>query len=282
MCLALSGISHELSGLLSGGASKERDLAAMKLLGRVGVVTGAGRGLGRSVALELAREGCDVVAADLDSESAARTAAEVAGLGRRCLPVRVDVSQRGEVEAMVQATLAEMGRLDILVNNAGIKRDGLVLKMSEEDWDRVLDVNLKGVFLCTRAAAGVMREQRFGRVINISSKGVRGGNIGQANYMAAKAGILGFTLCVALEFAMYSARDGADLTCNSVLPGLMETPMSHSASEAVLKRLRAQIPLGRMGKPEEVARAVAFLAAPEASYITGAALGVDGGLFMTL
>jgi 3-oxoacyl-[acyl-carrier protein] reductase len=245
-----------------------------RLEGRVAVVTGGARGIGRAIAERLAADGAAIVAVDLNREALDGFAAELAGRGGRALALTANVADAAEVDALAAGTLEAFGRVDILVNNAGITRDGLLMRMSEQDWDAVLGVNLKSAFLCTKAFTRPMMKQRWGRVVNISSVIGLIGNAGQANYAASKAGILGLTKAVAKELA------SRHITVNAVAPGFIETAMTQALDEKVRAALQAQIPLGRLGSPADVAHAVAFLCSEEAGYITGQALTVDGGMVM--
>jgi 3-oxoacyl-[acyl-carrier protein] reductase len=247
----------------------------MELSGQVALVTGGSRGLGRATALELARGGADVVINYVRNvEAAEAVSREVESLGRRALLVQGDVGRTEDVEAMFERTLAEYGRLDILVNNAGVTRDTLLLRMKEEDWDLVLSTNLKSIFNCTRIAVKHMLKARAGSIVNVSSVVGLTGNAGQANYAAAKAGILGFTKSVAREVAPRGVR------VNAVAPGFIRSEMTDGLSDEVKGSYLSRIPLNRFGEPEEVARAVRFLCSPAANYITGQTLVIDGGLTM--
>jgi 3-oxoacyl-[acyl-carrier protein] reductase len=244
------------------------------LAGKVAVVTGASRGIGRSIALTLAAAGARVVVSARNAAELQKLAAEIAARGGEAQAVAGDVSVGADAERLIDSAVAAFGRVDILVNNAGITRDGLLLRMKEEDWDDVLNVNLKGAFLATRAAAKVMSKQRYGRIINISSVVGEMGNAGQANYCASKAGLLGLTKSVARELARRS------VTVNAITPGFIVTEMTDALPEKAREELSAQIPLGRFGQPEEIAQAVLFLASDHAAYITGQVLGVNGGMYM--
>jgi 3-oxoacyl-[acyl-carrier protein] reductase len=225
--------------------------------------------------LRLAGEGADVAVCASRSQEAAETlAGQLEKLGVRALPIKADVSRSDEVDNLFSSVIEAWGKVDILVNNAGITRDGLVMRMKEEDWDAVMDVNLKGAFLCTKAASRPMMKERSGRIVNISSVSGLMGNAGQANYAASKSGLIGFTKTIARELA------GRGITSNAVAPGFIPTDMTKDLSEDVKAELMTQIPLGKMGRPEDIAAAVAFLASDDASYITGQVLVVDGGMVM--
>ena len=247
----------------------------MQLAGKTALVTGASRGIGRSIALLLAERGADIAVNYAGNTAAAEAVkAEIAALGRRAVLIRADVADTAACEAMVAETVEKLGQIDILVNNAGITRDGLLMRMKEEDWDAVLATNLKSVFNCTKAAVKYMMKARSGRIVNISSVVGAMGNAGQANYAAAKAGIIGFTKATAKETA---ARG---ITVNAVAPGFIATDMTAVLPEKVVENLKANIPMGRLGAPEDIAKAVAFLVSDEAAYITGQTLHVNGGMLM--
>ena len=240
---------------------------------RVAIVTGSGRGIGRVIALKLAESGVRVVLNDVgDVKPVEAVAKEIKTMGVECLQVMADVSSSADVTRLVDETMSAYKRVDILVNNAGIARDQLILRMSEEDWDKVLAVDLKSVFLCTKAVLRPMAKQRWGRVINISSIVGVIGNKGQANYAAAKAGVIGFTRAVAKEVASHG------VTVNAVAPGFIDTEMTRGLKEDWRQELKKLIPLGEFGTPRDVAEAVAFLASEGAGYITGQVLGVTGGM----
>ncbi|MCP9771479.1 3-oxoacyl-[acyl-carrier-protein] reductase [Synechococcus sp. Tobar12-5m-g] len=247
--------------------------AATPLAGQTALVTGASRGIGRAIALALAAEGAELVVNYARSASAAEAVvAEIVAAGGRAYALAADVAKEAAVDGLIQAVLERSGRLDVLVNNAGITRDGLLLRMKTADWQAVIDLNLTGVFFCTRAVSRPMLKARRGRIINITSVVGLTGNPGQANYSAAKAGVVGFTRSTAAEFA------SRGITVNAVAPGFIATDMTEGLDpEPILKA----IPVGRLGQPEEVAGAVRFLAAdPAAAYITGQVLQVDGGMLM--
>jgi len=247
----------------------------MDLSGKVALVTGARRGLGKAIALTMARAGAQVAVNDVadGARESEQVAEEIRALGRKALVVAADITDAGQVQAMVERVVAEAGGLDVLVNNAGITRDTPLIRMSDEDWRQVLEVNLTGAFLCTRAAARHMI-RHGGAIVNISSVVGLAGNPGQANYAASKAGLIGLTKSCARELASRGVR------VNAVAPGFIESPMTDKLPQQVRERWLSQIPLARLGAADDVAAAAVFLASPLASYVTGQVLCVDGGLIM--
>jgi 3-oxoacyl-[acyl-carrier protein] reductase len=242
--------------------------------GKVALVTGASRGIGRSISLMLASQGAKIVAVDIDLPTTEVFVAELKISGTEAVAVQGNVIVTADVERMVTVARETFGRIDILVNNAGITRDGLLLRMKDADWDAVLDVNLKGAFLCTRAVSKLMTKQRSGRIINIASIVGQMGNAGQANYCASKAGLIGLTRSNARELAK------RNITVNAVAPGFIATDMTDALPEQKRRELAAQIPLERLGSVDDIAYAVMFLASEQAGYITGQVIGVNGGMYM--
>ena len=247
----------------------------MRFEGKTALVTGASRGIGRAIALRLASEGANVVVNYNANTSAANAVGkEIEALGRQANVVQADVANAADVQRLVQSALEEFSRIDILVNNAGITRDTLIMRMSEDDWDAVLDTNLKSAFLVTKAVLRPMLRQRSGRIVNITSISGVMGNAGQANYSASKAGLMGLTRSTAREVA------SRNITCNAVAAGVIDTDIWQGVPEAAIAAMLQMIPAGRKGTPEDIAEAVAFLASDAASYITGQVLNVDGGMVM--
>jgi 3-oxoacyl-[acyl-carrier protein] reductase len=246
----------------------------MNLSGKVALVTGSARGIGKAIALRLAEAGADIVVNDIAAaaETLEATASEIRGLGRKALAVTADVSSTADVNRMVETAITAMGRVDILVNNAGVTRDQLIMRMTDEEWDTVLNIDLKSAFLCTRAVLRPMMKQRWGRIISIASVVGVMGNASQANYASAKAGIIGLTKSIAKEVG------SRGITANAVAPGYIETKMTEKLDDEHKKAYLERIPTGTAGTPKDVAEAVAFLASEEAHYITGQVLGVDGGM----
>lgn len=242
------------------------------LKGRVAIVTGGGRGIGREIALRLAQEGVHSALFDVQQEALDKTIGELQATGARAEGLVVDVTDFSSVTAAVQKVLDSFGRLDILINNAGVTRDKLLLRMTVQEWDLVLNVNLKGTFHCTKAVAPILLKARAGRIVNIASIIGLIGNAGQANYAASKAGIIGLTKATAKELA------GRGITCNAIAPGFIQTDMTQVLPEEIKQAMLKQIPLSTFGQPADVAEAVAFLASDQARYITGHTLVVDGGM----
>jgi 3-oxoacyl-[acyl-carrier protein] reductase len=245
-----------------------------QLENQIAVVTGAGRGIGRAIALKFASEGADVVCVSRTAENSEKVAGEVRALGRKAWALAVDVSDTAAVSAAAEKILADCGKIDILVNNAGVTRDGLLMRMSDADWDAVLNTNLKGAFLFTKALTRSFVKQRSGRIINVASIIGLIGNAGQANYAASKAGLIGFTQSVAKELG------SRNITVNALAPGFIETDMTAALSAELKAELLKKIPLNSLGQPEDIANAALFLASPGARYITGQVLTVDGGMVM--
>ena len=246
----------------------------MKLKDKVAVITGAGRGIGRAIALQLARQGASLVCWDIDRQKVAETVGEAENMATSALSQCVDVTDLDGVTAAVEDILGRFDRIDILVNNAGITGDNLLARMSAEEWDRVLDVNLKGTFHCTKAVVRQMMKQRGGRIVNIASVVGLMGNPGQANYCASKAGVIGFTKALAKELA------SRGITVNAVAPGFIDTEMTKKLSQQGKEAFLQAIPLRRFGTPEDVAMVVSFLVSEDAGYVTGQVINVDGGLLM--
>ena len=245
-----------------------------QLTNQIAVVTGAGRGIGRAIALKFATEGADVVVVSRTQENSEKVAAEIRALGRKAWALAVDVSDSAAVTAAADKIIADCGKVDILVNNAGVTRDGLLMRMSDADWDTVLDTNLKGAFHFTRAFFRTFAKQRAGRILNISSVIGLIGNGGQSNYAASKAGLIGFTQSVARELA------GRGVTVNAIAPGFIETDMTSELNEELKANILRTIPLGKFGQAEDIANAALFLAGQGARYVTGQVLTVDGGMVM--
>jgi 3-oxoacyl-[acyl-carrier protein] reductase len=247
----------------------------MKLIGKTALVTGASRGIGREIALELARQGVDVVVNYAGSEAKAHEVVEeIKGLGREAIAIQCDVSNSESVTEMVKETVDHFGKIDILVNNAGITRDNLLMRMKENEWDDVININLKGVFLCTKAVTRQMMKQRYGRIINISSVVGVSGNPGQANYVAAKAGVIGLTKTSAKELA------SRGITVNAIAPGFITTEMTDQLTEDIQSEMLKMIPLAQFGEPKDIANTVVFLASDDSRYITGQTIHVNGGMVM--
>ena len=249
-------------------------MCEVTLEGKIALVTGGARGIGREIALHFAAQGANVAICDVNLEQAEQTLQDIKKLGREGLALKTDVTDIKDVQVMVDKILDKLGKLDILINNAGVTKDGLILRMSEEDWDKVIAVNLKGAFLCTKVVAKVMLKQRFGKIVNLASIIGIMGNAGQANYAASKAGIIGLTKSVAKELA---ARG---ICVNAIAPGFIKTEMTAKLSEDVQKKMLQAIPLGRFGEPKDVADLALFLSSESSSYITGQVIKIDGGMLM--
>jgi 3-oxoacyl-[acyl-carrier protein] reductase len=246
----------------------------MRLKGKKVLITGAAQGIGKAIALMMAKEGADIAISDINLELATQTADELKSTGVEAIAIEGNVADMESAEAMVSKTVEELGGIDILVNNAGITRDTLILRMKEDDWDAVINVNLKGTFNCTKAAVKKMSKQRSGKIINIASIVGLMGNAGQANYSASKAGVIGLTKTAAREFA------SRGININAVAPGFIATAMTDAIPEKAKNELTAQIPMGKLGSSEDVAEAVLFLSSPASDYITGQVISVNGGMYM--
>jgi 3-oxoacyl-[acyl-carrier protein] reductase len=258
----------------AGTRESQADWRMSQLANQIAVVTGAGRGIGRAIALKFATEGADVVVVSRTVENSEKVAAEIRALGRKAWAYAVDVADAASVNAAADKILAECGRVDILVNNAGVTRDGLLMRMTDEDWDTVLNTNLRGGFLVTRAFCRAMLKQRSGRIINVASVIGLIGNAGQCNYAASKAGLIGFTQSAAREFA------SRGITVNALAPGFIETDMTAELKQELRDGVLKQIPLGKFGQAEDIAHAALYLAGPGGRYVTGQVLAVDGGMVM--
>jgi 3-oxoacyl-[acyl-carrier protein] reductase len=239
---------------------------------KVVVVTGAARGIGKTIALEFAKEGANVVINDVADGTA--TAEEINKTGGKAIFVKANIANLQEAEQLMNATVGKFGRIDVLINNAGITRDALIHKMTEENWNDVINVNLKGTFNCCKAATSFMMQQKYGRIISISSVVGQRGNVGQANYAASKAGIIGMTKTLALEFARYG-----DVTVNAIAPGFVDTEMVRAVPEKIMERIIEGIPFHRLAQPEEIAHLAVFIASDKARYITGQVIGINGGYY---
>jgi len=246
----------------------------MSIKEKLALVTGAGRGIGEVIALTLAQEGADIIVNDIDPIAAEQTAKAVRAMGSKGIANSANIANRSEVDAMCEDIRQKFGKLDILVNNAGITRDALLLKMNDDQWNSVIDVNLTGVFYCIQASLSLMKNQDCGRIINMTSASAQMGNIGQVNYAASKAGIIGMTKTLAKELARYQ------ITVNAVSPGFIDTPMTEKIPDKVRDQLLESIPLKRAGRPEDVANLVKFLAGSDSNYITGQVIACNGGMYL--
>ena len=246
----------------------------MSMIDKVALITGAGRGIGKVIALTLAKEGANIIVNDIDRAAAESTANAIQAMGRKTISDSANIAIRSEVDTMCENIQQEFGKLDILINNAGITRDALLLKMKDEQWNSVIDVNLTGVFYCIQASLSLMRKQEGGRIINMTSASAQMGNIGQVNYAASKAGIIGMTKTLAKELARYQ------ITVNAVAPGFIDTPMTEKIPDKVKNQLLSTIPLKRAGKPEDVANLVKFLSSSDSDYITGQIIACNGGMYL--
>ncbi len=246
----------------------------MRLEGKNALITGAAQGIGKSIAIGMAKEGANIAIADVNIESAKNTSQEVRSIGVKSIAIKLDVSKQDDVTNAFETCIKEFGTLDILVNNAGITRDTVLLRMKEEDWDMVLNVNLKGSFLCSKEAVKIMAKQRSGKIISISSVVAYIGNPGQSNYSSSKAGLIGLTKTIAKEYASRGIR------ANAIAPGFIQTAMTDVLSDEVKNEMKKSIPLGQFGTPEDVTSSVIFLASKESDYITGQVLHVNGGMYM--
>lgn len=244
------------------------------MTGQTAIVTGGGRGIGKAISIALAKRGVNIVVVGTNIDVASQTSEELREYGVKSIAVKADVSISEDVRNIFEKTLSEFGKVEILVNNAGITRDGLLIRMKDEDWDAVINVNLKGTFLCTKEAVKIMIKQKYGRVINISSIVAFMGNPGQANYSASKAGIAGMTKTIAKEYA------NRGITVNAIAPGFITTDMTEKIPENIKSEMIKAIPMGRFGTPDDVANGVVFFASPDAGYITGQILHINGGMYM--
>jgi 3-oxoacyl-[acyl-carrier protein] reductase len=246
----------------------------MSMTDKITLITGAGRGIGKVIALTLAKEGADIIVNDIDRAAAESTAKAIQAMGKKAIADSANIAIRNEVDTMCENIQQEFGKLDILINNASITRDALLLKMKDEQWNSVIDVNLTGVFYCIQASISLMKKQEGGRIINMTSASAQMGNIGQVNYAASKAGIIGMTKTLAKELARYQ------ITVNAVAPGFIDTPMTEKIPDKVRNQLLSTIPLKRAGKPEDVANLVKFLSSSDSDYITGQIIACNGGMYL--
>lgn len=264
----------KLKSLFINDESIARGGRKMEFKGQNALVTGGARGIGKAICTMFARNGVNVAVADISLEQAEETAGQLREMGVKSIAVKMNVADSADVQKAFESVAAQFERIDILVNNAGITKDGMLIRMKEEDWDSVIDINLKSVFLCSKEAVKIMMRQKYGRIVNIASIVAFIGNPGQANYSASKAGIVGLTKTIAREYA------SRGITSNAVAPGFIVTAMTDALPESVKQDMFKQIPLGRFGTIEEVAEAVRFLASPDAGYLTGQVIHVNGGMYM--
>ncbi|MBU0630071.1 MAG: 3-oxoacyl-[acyl-carrier-protein] reductase [Candidatus Margulisbacteria bacterium] len=241
---------------------------------KIAFITGAAQGIGKSIAVAFANEGANIVVSDINLDLAKQTADEIARLGVKTYPIKTNVADLSDVQASITEAHKHFGRIDILVNNAGITKDNLLIRMKKEEWDAVLAVNLTGVFNCSQAVSTLMMKQRYGRIISIASIVGQMGNFGQANYAATKGGVIAFTKTIARELA------SRNITANAIAPGFIQTAMTDKLTDEVKQKMMSQIPMGKLGSPDDIANAAVFLASPEADYITGQVLAVNGGMYM--
>jgi 3-oxoacyl-[acyl-carrier protein] reductase len=249
-------------------------MEVIMLDGKVALITGGARGIGREIALLFAKHGANIAICDVNPEQSELTAKEIRDLGRECIAFKADVTSLTDVQTMTDKILDKLGKLDILINNAGITKDNLLLRMSEDDWDKVIAVNLKGCFVCTKVVSKVMLKQRFGKIVNVASIIGIMGNMGQANYAASKGGVIAFTKSVAKELAPRGIR------VNAVAPGFIKTDMTAKLPEEIQKKMLSVIPLGRFGEAKDVAELSLFLSSESSSYLTGQVIQIDGGMLM--
>ncbi|WP_186429333.1 3-oxoacyl-[acyl-carrier-protein] reductase [Clostridium sp. BSD9I1] len=246
----------------------------MNLQSKVALITGSGKGIGKAIAIMLASAGADIIINDISMKDAEETAAEIKAMGRKVMTSNANVCAREQVEQLFNDIKTQFGRLDILVNNAGITRDGLFLKMTDEQWNQVIDINLNGVFYCTQSAALLMKEQNSGKIVNLSSMAGQAGNVGQVNYSTSKAGVIGMTKTLSKELARFN------INVNAVAPGIIKTSMTDAIPEKVMEGMLKQIPLGKIGLPEDIAKLVKFLVSEDSNYITGQVIACNGGWYV--
>ncbi|MDI6731186.1 MAG: 3-oxoacyl-[acyl-carrier-protein] reductase [Candidatus Margulisbacteria bacterium] len=246
----------------------------MQLKDKVALITGSAQGIGKSIAVAMAKEGANIIISDVNLELSSQTAAEIQALGVKAISLKLNVTDPADIEAAIKQAMPQMGKIDILVNNAGITKDGLFIRMKKEDWDAVIGINLTGVFNVSKIIAPLLMKQRWGRIINLASIVGQMGNFGQANYAASKAGLIGFTKTLARELA------SRGVTVNAIAPGFIQTAMTDNIPEDVKQKMLENIPMGKLGQPEDIAAAAVFLASHAAEYITGQVIAVNGGMYM--